>query len=218
MHTPPPYFALAAHSRRTPTHPRNARLDSLCKAVRVTAPVTTRYLIVLRHAKAAWPDVEDRQRPLAERGRRDAPAAGRWLREAGRRLDDFAIDRVVCSPARRTRETWDLVAKELDDPPMPVYDGRVYAATTSTLLTVVRETPARVRGLVLVGHNPGMQHLAVTIADAESGEPLARAREKYPTSGLCVFNVPGDWADLAPGGAPLTEFAIPRGDGADEGD
>lgn len=184
----------------------------------MTAPVTTRYLIVLRHAKAAWPDVEDRQRPLAERGRRDAPAAGRWLREAGQRLDAFAIDRVVCSPARRTRETWDLVAKELGDPPTPVYDGRVYAATTSTLLTVVRETPARVRGLVVVGHNPGMQHLAVILAEPGSGEPLARAREKYPTSGLAVFRVPVEWADLDVGGALLTEFAIPRGDGADGGE
>ena len=176
------------------------------------APVSTRHLIILRHAKAAWPDVEDRQRPLAERGRRDAPAAGRWLREAGRRLDGFALDRVVCSPARRTRETWDLVAKELDDAPAPVYDDRVYAASISTLYTVLRETPARVRGLVLVGHNPGMQHLAVTLASEGSGEPLEQARAKYPTSGIAVFAVPGEWSDLVPGGALFTEFAIPRGD------
>jgi phosphohistidine phosphatase len=184
----------------------------------VTAPVTTRHLIVLRHAKAAWPDVEDRQRPLAERGRRDAPAAGRWLRETAHRLDGFAIDRVVVSPARRTRETWDLVAKELDDPPNPVFDGRVYAATTSTLYTVLRETPARVRGLLLVGHNPGMQHLTVTLADEGSGAALDRAREKYPTSGIALFSLRGEWADLAPGAALLTEFAVPRGDGTEHGD
>ncbi len=210
-YTPPPYFSVAVRLR-------NARLDSLCQAVLVTAPVTTRHLIVLRHAKAAWPDVEDRQRPLAERGRRDAPAAGRWLREAGLRLDGFAIDRVVCSPARRTRETWELAAKELEDPPAPVYDGRVYAATASMLLNVLRETPARVRGLVLVGHNPGMQHLTTILAREDSGEPLVRAREKYPTSAIALFSVQSDWSDLKAGRALLNEFAIPRGDGSDEGD
>ena len=177
----------------------------------MTEPAPTKKLIVLRHAKAAWPDVEDRLRPLADRGRRDAPAAGRWLREAERRLDGFRIDRVVCSPARRTRETWDLAAAELEDPPTPVYDGRVYAATTSTLYTVVRETPAHVRTLVLVGHNPGMQHLTLTLADEQSGEPLDRAREKYPTSGIALFDIDVEWSALLPGGARLAEFAIPRG-------
>jgi phosphohistidine phosphatase len=70
--------------------------------------------------------------------------------------------------------------------------------------------------LVLVGHNPGMQHLAVTLADPDSGEPLTRAYERYPTSGIAVLSVSGEWADLAPGGALLTEFAVPRGDGAGE--
>jgi phosphohistidine phosphatase len=177
----------------------------------VTEPAPTRQLIVLRHAKAAWPDVEDRLRPLADRGRRDAPAAGRWLREAERRLDGFRIDRVVCSPARRTRETWDLASAELDDAPAPVYDGRVYAATTATLLAIVRETPAHVRGLVLVGHNPGMQHLTLVLADDRPSEPLDRAREKYPTSGIALFNIEAEWSELLPGGAQLAEFAVPRG-------
>jgi len=177
----------------------------------VTEPAATRQLIVLRHAKAAWPDVEDRLRPLAERGRRDAPAAGRWLRETEGRPDSLRIDRVVCSPARRTRETWELAAAELDDPPTPVYDGRLYAATTSTLLSVVRETPGHVRGLLLIGHNPGMQHLTLTLAHESSGEPLAQVREKYPTSGIALFDVEVEWSALLPGRARLTEFAVPRG-------
>jgi phosphohistidine phosphatase len=193
-------------------------LDSLCEAVLVTEHVATRHLIIVRHAKAAWPDVEDRQRPLAERGRRDAPAAGRWLRAAERRNAELRIDRVVCSPARRTRETWELAAAELDDPPPPVYDGRVYAATTSALLTVLRETPAHVRCLVLVGHNPGMQNLALALARDDSGDPLGHVREKYPTSGIAVFTVEGEWSELKPGEELLTEFAIPRGDGSEAGD
>jgi phosphohistidine phosphatase len=199
-----------------PVGRQRAGLDWLWEAERVTEPASVKKLIVLRHAKAAWPDVEDRLRPLADRGRRDAPAAGRWLREAGRRLDGFHIDgfhidRVVCSPAKRTRETWDLAAAELDDVPAPVYDGRVYAATTATLFTVVRETPAHVRTLVLVGHNPGMQHLTLALADEHSGEALERAREKYPTSGVALFDVGVDWSALHPGQAHLAEFAIPRG-------
>ncbi|MBS2963535.1 histidine phosphatase family protein [Actinocrinis puniceicyclus] len=177
----------------------------------MTEPVTTRHLLIMRHAKAAWPQVEDRLRPLADRGRRDAPAVGRWLRETALRLDGFTLDRVVCSPARRTRETWELVAGELDAPPQPVYDGRVYAATAATLLTVLRETPPRVRGLVLVGHNPGMQSLAVALAHEDSGEPLERILDKYPTSGVALFRVEGAWSRLLPGNALLTEFAVPRG-------
>jgi len=177
----------------------------------VTEPDAPRHLIVLRHAKAAWPDVEDEQRPLAERGRRDAPAAGRWLREAEQRIDGLRIDRVVCSPARRTRETWKLAAAEMDDAPEPVYDPRVYEATTTTLLTVIRETPTRVGGLVLVGHNPGMQRLTLALAHESSGEPLARVREKYPTSGIALFGVEVEWSAVLPGRAHLTEFAVPRG-------
>ncbi len=184
----------------------------------MTLPVAARHLIILRHAKAAWPDVEDRERPLAERGRRDAPAAGHWLREAARGLNGFAVDRVVCSPARRTRETWELVAKELDGGPPPVYDARVYEASTSALLTVVRETPADVRGLVLVGHNPGVQSLATTLASDESGEPLEQAGERYPTSAIAVLLVPCEWSALSPGGALLTQFAVPRADSEEEDD
>jgi phosphohistidine phosphatase len=184
----------------------------------VTEPEAPRYLIVLRHAKAAWPDVEDRQRPLAERGRRDAPAAGRWLREALHRIKGLNVDRVVCSPARRTRETWDLVAAELDDVPEAVFDARVYEATTAALLTVIRETPADVNGLILVGHNPGMQQLTLALAHESSGDPLTRAREKYPTSGIALFEVEVEWSALLPGRAHLAEFAIPRGDGSEDGD
>jgi phosphohistidine phosphatase len=184
----------------------------------VAEPLASRQLIILRHSKAAWPDVEDRQRPLAERGQRDAPVAGRWLRDFERRPDSVPIDRVVCSPARRTRETWELAAAALDKPPQPVYDGRVYAATTSALLTVLRETPADVRCQVLVGHNPSMQNLTLILAREDSGEPLRRAREKFPTSGIALLSVEGEWSALAAGQSLLSEFVIPRAAGSETGD
>src|SRR5690349_19664904 len=82
----------------------------------------TRRLVLLRHAKSEWPEgVPDHKRPLTARGRRDATAAGRWLRA---HLDDLGhgLDAVACSPAQRTRETWALVAAELADPPAAAFD------------------------------------------------------------------------------------------------
>ncbi|MDF2254967.1 SixA phosphatase family protein [Streptantibioticus ferralitis] len=162
---------------------------------------------VLRHAKSAWPEgVDDRERPLAGRGRRDAPAAGRWLRTAGR-LPDL----VVCSPARRTRETWELVRGELAAEPSAVYDDRLYAAELPELLGVLRETPEEVRAVLLIAHQPGVQELTLALAGDAAGDSLDRAREKFPTSAVAVLSVDGPWSGLAPGCARLTEFIVARG-------
>ncbi|MGH6655288.1 MAG: SixA phosphatase family protein, partial [Actinocrinis sp.] len=129
------------------------------------------------------------------------------------------LDRVVCSPARRTRETWELAAAQLDSAPEPVYDDRMYAASGATLLTVLRETPENVRGLVVVGHNPAMHDLALGLADESSDSAtLARLRQKYPTSAIAHFIVETAWSKLAPGRVTLAEFVIPRGDGSENGD
>jgi phosphohistidine phosphatase len=167
----------------------------------------SRRLVVLRHAKSAWPDdVADHERPLAARGRRDAPAAGRQLREMG-----CVPGLVVCSTARRTRQTWDLAAPELGTSPPVVHDPRVYDATVPALLDVVREVPDRVETLVLIGHNPGAQELVLRLAGEAAGDALQRARAKFPTAAIAVLTWTGGWAALEPGTARLTDFAIPRG-------
>jgi phosphohistidine phosphatase len=100
----------------------------------------SRRLVVLRHAKSAWPDdVADQERPLAARGRR--------LREMG-----CVPGLVACSAARRTRQTWGLVAPELGASPSVVHDPRVYDATVPALLDIGREVPDRVGTLLLIGH------------------------------------------------------------------
>lgn len=167
---------------------------------------TPRRLIVMRHAKSAWPDVDDLDRPLAVRGSRDAPAAGQWLREAG-----CLPDRVICSPSRRTRETWELVSGELGTEPPVSYDERVYGASVPALLGVLREVAAPVRTLLLLGHNPGLQELTLALAGEGPDAALGQVREKFPTSAIAVLALPGPWSALVPGSALLTELAIPRG-------
>ena len=166
-----------------------------------------RRLIVLRHAKSAWPPgVLDEERPLGPRGRRDAPVAGQWLRASA-----CLPDAVVCSPARRTRETWELAGRELREVPDVVFDPRVYEASGGQLLAVVRETAGSLRTLLLIGHNPGVQDLVLTLANhASADHQLAQAREKFPTSAIAVLSLPSAWKDLAPHNAVLTDFAIPR--------
>jgi len=168
--------------------------------------MSARQLILLRHAKSDWPDVADHERPLAARGRRDAPAVGRWLRDAGLRPD-----LVVCSTARRARESWELAAAELGGEVEVRYDRRVYDAGAQELVALAREAPEAVRTLVLVGHNPAMQQLAVSLPGEAVGDALDRAREDFGTAALALLEVPGAWADLTPGGPRLLEVAKPRG-------
>jgi len=161
----------------------------------------TRRLILLRHAKSDWPDVPDRDRPLAKRGRRDAPKIGRWLREHG-----YLPDTVICSDARRTRQTWDRVARELGGSPSVTFEARAYAASATTLLYLVMELPATSRTALLIGHNPGVAELATSLALPPDGDD---APIRFPTAAVAVLDFPGDWAGLAPGQARLTDFTTP---------
>ncbi len=140
-------------------------------------------LILLRHAKSDWsgsaPDID---RPLAARGRAEAPLAGRWLANHADR-----IDLAIVSPAKRARETWELVSAQLAPVPSAQFDDRVYAASADRLLDVVRDVPDNVRTVLLVGHNPGMEQLASLLA----GEDVIMR-----TSGIAEFGVEGPWPEL----------------------
>jgi phosphohistidine phosphatase len=192
---------------------------------------TTRRLILLRHAKSDWPDVPDRDRPLAKRGRRDAPRIGRWLHEHG-----YQPDVVVVSDAARTRQTWDLVAPELGGSPAVHFEPRAYAASAPTLLYLAQELPARYRTALLIGHNPGLSELATSLAgppesttavgppesttavgppesDRATGPAVKdngpRAAISLPTAAVAVFEFTGDWPSLTPGHARLINLTTP---------
>jgi phosphohistidine phosphatase len=179
----------------------------LCQAEDMGADETRR-LLLLRHAKSAWPDVADSERPLNDRGRRDAPVMGRWLRDRG-----YVPDVVLCSTARRTRDTWALVAGDLGAEPPVRYEQRIYEATALSLLHLLREAGGDHQTVLLIGHNPGLIELAVGIAqmvDGPAAEPLDRVREKFPTAAVAVLDFNGEWADLIPGEARMVDFAVPR--------
>jgi phosphohistidine phosphatase len=169
------------------------------------ASEASRRLILLRHAKSDWPDVPDQERPLAKRGRRDAPVVGRWLRGHG-----YLPDTVICSVARRTRQTWKLVAPELGGSPSVTFEPRAYAASALTLLYLVRELPGTCRAALLIGHNPGIEELAAHLAEApdDPGAPRPPG-PRFPTAAVAVLEFGGDWPDLAPGHARLLAFATP---------
>ncbi len=146
--------------------------------------MTKRELIVMRHAKSDWSGHEaDVDRPLAPRGRRQAPEAGRWL-NAHLGAHQAQLDLALVSSAQRTRSTWDLVAAELDSPPRSRIDDRLYAATSGELMSVVRELPDDQSTVVLVGHNPGVEDLV---------HRLTGAGPEMPTSAIAVIALAGSW-------------------------
>ena len=179
-----------------------------------------RKLVLLRHAKSAWPDVPDHERPLAGRGIRAAPVMGRWLRDAG-----LVPDQVLCSTARRARETWQFAQTGLAATPPVSFEDRIYDATATELLALIREVPPATGTLLLIGHNPAIEDLALMLAaapgavrpsaagpgsgTASSGD-LERMRAKFPTAAIAVLQPAGTWRALGQGRARLTAFVTPR--------
>lgn len=164
-------------------------------------------LVVLRHAKSARPQgVVDHDRPLDQRGLRDAPAAGEWLRDSG-----YVPDLVLCSTATRARRTWDLAAARLPAEPPVRHDRRLYGAHAADLLTVIRETADDVGTLLLVGHNPAAQELVLLLAAEALGDALEHVREQFPTAAIAVLVRQGPWPEIGPGGALLTDLTVARG-------
>lgn len=163
-------------------------------------------LTLLRHAKSGWddPDTRDHDRPLNPRGRRAAQAVGREMK-----AQDLAFDLVLASPARRVQETLEEVAAACG-PLRPRFDERLYLAAVPTLLGIVRETPDEVGRLLLLGHNPGLEEIALLLS--RPGGPLRPEVEiKYPTGTLVEIELPIDrWPDLREGEGTIVRLIRPR--------
>ncbi|MFC8171769.1 SixA phosphatase family protein [Streptomyces sp. NPDC057242] len=167
---------------------------------------TPRRIVLLRHAKADWPQVSDHERPLAERGRSDAPVAGRRLAETG-----IGFDLALCSTAVRTRETWKLAVQELPERPRTVYEDRLYEASLGELIALLNDVPDEVSDLLVIGHNPGMHALADALAGRAEGDTAARMnRSGFPTSAFAVLTFDGSWKTVEHGVGTLVDFWTPH--------
>jgi phosphohistidine phosphatase len=168
---------------------------------------TDRQLFLLRHAKSSWadPSLADADRPLAPRGRRALPDLQRQLRAREARAG-----LVLCSPALRTRQTWDGVRAGLRGQTTERFEPRMYEASRTDLLALIRTIAESETSVLLIGHNPGIGELADGLAG--SGEPAAqnRLREGFPTGALAKLLVPGEWGELDWGGAYLESYVRPR--------
>lgn len=157
-----------------------------------------RELILLRHAHAdpALPGQPDIDRPLSAEGLAEAEAAGRWLRDRG-----LVPDCVLCSPARRTRETLEAVLGIVGYVDQRL-EPAIYEATSGTLATLADEH-CEVGRLLLVGHNPGLERLAALLHSGQTGEYRG-----MPPAGIAVLDL-RDAAQIEPGAAELSAFWWP---------
>lgn len=164
-------------------------------------------LTLLRHAKSGWQDPvkRDFDRPLNDRGRKAAATMGAFMRR-----ESMAFDLVIASPAVRVRQTLEGVEDGLGAPLGPLFDTRLYMASAALLLEVAQSVPETVERLLLVGHNPGLEDLALMLVPP--GEALrGEVEEKYPTATLAELAIDAPrWADLAAGGGRLLRFTRPR--------
>lgn len=166
-------------------------------------------LLLLRHAKSAWPDgVPDIERPLAPRGIRAAKAIGAYMAEQG-----LLPARALVSPARRTIETWEIATGAWPVTIPPAYEHGIYEAPAERLMQIVR-AQENASPLMLVGHNPGMEEFAAQLLQRDQ---RAKVLPKYPTGTLAVIDVPVErWADLRAGKGTLERFVTPRALGVEK--
>ncbi|HEY6854853.1 MAG TPA: histidine phosphatase family protein [Mycobacterium sp.] len=163
-----------------------------------------RTLVLLRHAKSAYPDgVADHDRPLAPRGQREAGLAGDWLR-----TNLPAIDAVLCSTATRARET--LAHTGIEAPVR--YVDRLYDATAGTVIAEINGVGDRVAVLLVVAHEPTMTQVALglTKPDSANTDAAERISTKFPTSAVAVLRFTRSWSDLELGSGELADFHVPR--------
>jgi len=166
-------------------------------------------LLLLRHGKSDWnkPGQDDRERPLAQRGRTAARDIATWLDGRGMHPDVALV-----STARRTQETWQLVQENLG-PVEPTHPSdALYLASPGEILDQLARVDDKYVRTIVVGHNPGLEALSHMLAGPGSDPAaLADLQRGFPTAGLAVFTLNGDrWADLAADGAQLSHFVRPR--------
>lgn len=173
-----------------------------------------RRLVLLRHAQAAPPGgLDDIDRPLAKQGRAAAARIAAYLADQ-KLLPDLAL----VSTARRTRETWEPVHAKLGDLPVR-FEARIYEAPAERLLAILQEVKGEMRGLLMIGHNPGFDELAKLLVAYGDRYASAQLGKGFPTAGLAVIDFEADdWASVKPGLGRLERFVTPESLGETKGE
>ncbi len=164
-------------------------------------------LLLLRHAKSSWddPDIPDQERPLNPRGLRAAKRIAKYLMD--KRLEPSII---LCTSALRARQTIELLTPAFPKGATVKIEPRLYGASSKDLITRLRRVSQAAPLVLMVGHNPAMQELVLTLASENA--KLNSIRKKFPTAALAVLDAEIDeWKDLRPGGASLVDFVTPKG-------
>ena len=172
------------------------------------APPQRRLICLLRHAKSSWddPTLEDIDRPLAPRGRRATEVMRDYIR-----LADINPDLVLCSPSARTRETLQAVKSGFGGDVKTRYEKMLYHGESSDLMERLRSLPDALTSVMLVGHNPGFEDLAISLVGSGDPQAVGRMKTKFPTGALALLVLDVDhWEDLKPRTCELHSFVVPR--------
>lgn len=164
-------------------------------------------LTLLRHAKSGWDDPisRDFDRPLNPRGRKAARTVGLEMKAQG-----LVFDLVLASPARRVIETLEEVAAAYGGFD-PRFDERLYLASAATLLEIVRAAPDGIERLLLVGHNPGLEEIALRLSRRDENGLRGEIEVKYPTGTVAEIALPVErWSQVKEGSGRIVRFIRPR--------
>ncbi len=168
-----------------------------------------RELILFRHAKSSWTDIslDDHDRPLNARGRNAAPTMGAFMAE-----NAITPDLILCSTSVRTRETLALAFPDPEDKRPPViFTEEIYEAPPGVLMACVQTVDDSVRSLMVLGHNPGSQILALQLAATGEGDALRRLSGKFPTAAMARIMFEAEsWRDIQNVRGHLAQFITPK--------
>lgn len=169
-------------------------------------------LHLLRHAKSGADDsIDDRDRPLSRRGREAARRVGESLPAAL-----GGLDLVLCSTALRTRETAELVLASFAEPPRILYEDVLYLAGPAALMRRLRRLEEECSAVLVVGHNPGLHDLAVSLAATDSPRYRSLVEGKFPTTARASFAIGCAWTDLNQSRHRLLDYVTPKSLGTED--
>lgn len=165
-------------------------------------------LYLLRHAKSSWsdPSLHDFDRPLNKRGLKDAPRMGAWMKK-----HDHQPDRILCSSSMRTKQTLGGILTGFDGEFSLALLDDLYEGNAPDYLLLLRDHAQTSRNVMIIGHNTGLQEIALRLAGKGDHAQIADMEYKYPTAAMAIFNFAADsWNDVTAGSGQLVNFVKPR--------